>query len=59
MTTISFKSLVLEADRDFYEKAYYHWVYKFGKPSDTYDADQSGRYFVQGEPRAGQKYGWK
>jgi hypothetical protein len=48
-TVISVQSLVVEADRDYYEKSRRPWVYKFGKPSNATDSAGCGRYVVQGE----------
>ena len=53
-TVISVQSLVVEADRDYYEKSRRPWVYKFGKPSNATDSAGRGRYVVQGEPAPGQ-----
>lgn len=48
-TVISVQSLVVEADRDYYEKSRRPWVYKFGKPSNATDSHGRGRYVIQGE----------
>ena len=54
-TVISWQSVVLEADRDFYEKSRRPWVYKFGKPSNATDGQNTasgvigidGKWLVQ------------